>query len=382
MTTVDRDISHIYMPCLRYYQTNRNSRSPSNITAIFDHLEDAVRKYLLSIASLFQETYEGWKADEAYPGYLTKIASPTVCRVPYHLVPAFPTDDALDAIFQVSQSIQTLRDSTICLSGSGALIKSAVVIGDLDFCEYMLADCSAVSRSIISKLNGGGNYVLRRLKFNGISWDNEFSGTNIQEEFSLIDPTDASRSHGKADFLVRSNSFRPIEASNVLIFCDSAWNSQAKTNTFAQQEAILSPVEIIPNTIANPFEIGRYLNWLMEQMAQYIDQENHIKALKRSLSISRFCHFPKISDKITEFSSRSQEIMQAEIKEIDKISKMINEIDYIEVEQWQKELEWWREKAIHEKKGNPQSENGTSLALFSIQIATELKKNLNWVEAC
>jgi hypothetical protein len=68
--------------------------------------------------------------------------------------------------------------------------------------------------------------------------------------------------------------------------------------SFAAQEVPI-PGSVLPRPLCEPLQLGRYINFLIEQVQHYA-QSNPVKALKRALSLARILMLPQWSDDLIE----------------------------------------------------------------------------------
>lgn len=340
---VDKDPSAILLLCENFYKANRGDTDYSN-SMMFDLIRVGLEAYLKGIAIIHEGLYQGWKADLNNPGYLVRIDAPAVMRAPYHLVPAFPTHEALNGIWKLSRSVKTCDESIICLSGSGAVLRSSVSISDFDFCEYVQAEVLKTSDKLLSRQYTEAPLIFQSLKFNSQSWL-ELSSEDTKDAVASIDPDIEALSYAKLDYLAKAQGFRPSDVSNVMIFCDEFYQSASMKRTFSAQEAHLDASVLVPNELCHPYEVGRYIYWLREQAKTLLEQENYVKFFKRSLSLTRFCFLNDLSSHISTLIRTSPECMEEEIRAIDEITMKISAMNFTDRELWLQELTEERGKA-------------------------------------
>ena len=334
---VDKKLIYIYAACLDYYKTNGCSLSKLRPGGHYFKLENDLNRWLLINSEIQKLRFPGWDVDNDNPGYLLRLDAPKFFRVPYHLVPALPALEALEAIWDLSQDIRTLSGSVISLSGSGAMIQSSVIIGDLDFCEYVPSDFVSIKKFLKSQFDRSC-IIVDKIKFDNKACD------ELGEPFDSlclerIDPHQTAYSYGKVDYVARPGNLRPMGVSNVMIFCDENWESAAKERTFAAQEALFSSIEILPNAFGSPIEVGRYVNWLIGQIEEYYNNNNFTKCLKRCLSLSRLCFEDAVSDSITEFIRNSLEFHENELVEVSRLSDFLSHSAHCAATDWRSRLE-------------------------------------------
>ncbi|WP_306028958.1 hypothetical protein [Stappia sp. MMSF_3263] len=340
-------------------------------------LRKSLESFLSGFSILHEGAYQGWIADEKHPGYLIRVDPPAVVRAPYHIVPAFPSERELDAIWLLSRKVRTLRDSIVCLSGSAAVIKSSVTNGDFDFCEYVSSDHADIFNSLTNKFRNEDDLYFEKLYFDGRIWGAEDDFSDIECALNGIDPSISNTSFGKIDFFGKVKGFRPCDVSNVMIFCDDDWRSAAMDKTFAAQEVHMVPTLAVPNELADPYEIGRYIHWLLGQARIYFEDQNYVKALKRCLSLSRVCFLGDLSDKITNFIINSCDFKMREIEEIKIIVERISSSKFEKSHLWREELfDANRELNFHISRLSSRLDD-VSISIFSQGVIDELVRHVS-----
>lgn len=259
-----------------------------------------LRRLLLNTSELLQDSNAGWRVDRNNPGYLLNDTPPVSIRVPVHLVPVFPSRSDQIELWRLASQIKTQAQSTICLSGSGALKEMVRLIGDIDFCEYVPVLEDTVS--LIEKKQDAFSpeLTLFRVRLFGIDWQRSSSSARLDVPKESICPNEISKSKGKVDYFARTVIAGITEVTNVLIFCDKFGESKSLNSTFAHQETIFSVSDYVPQSLDNIYELGRYIEWLCGQTQFYLEEKNYTKALKRASSLSRICFFAQHTDKIFE----------------------------------------------------------------------------------
>ncbi len=321
---LDRTISGLIARCSHFYMQNFDvDRIIVERSAAFGRIKSALEKALNGTCMLQESIYEGWIADKSSPGYLVRESRQTAVKVPYHLVPVFPSIDLIDRIWRLSRQIKTSPSSVVCLSGSLNLYEALGSFNDLDFCEYLkheaedFPDCVAkkVQRDI-TPFCVGAKIGLSKVGY-------PFSVPDIQTLVAKMDCASEELSHGKLDYVATDEDGLPYEISNVLIVCNSAGESAAKNRTFVAQETILDEAVWSPTELSNPFEVGRYIVWLLAQVEDYRNVGNYQKALKRALSLCRVCGFSERTREIAKLCSIYPNVLRSEIEALDNLRDTI-----------------------------------------------------------
>jgi hypothetical protein len=74
------------------------------------------------------------------PGYLMTRCGNWHVFVPWPLVVTFPGPVVLEVLLRVGKNVSIAPAKNLCISGSSAWLGEEVVIGDIDYCQYV--DCS------------------------------------------------------------------------------------------------------------------------------------------------------------------------------------------------------------------------------------------------
>jgi hypothetical protein len=280
---------------------------------------------LQSMAVVHAALYPGYEADKDHAGYLIKFEPPIFFRVPYHVLPTFPTGDELEALWQLSRAIRSGDRSVISLSGSNVMRKIFDIVGDIDFCEcFPVTDIDGFDR-IASNMDGNGRIACLRLAFAGRKWRYPWGDDRPTKEVfaKTIDSSDADRSTMKVDYVGDVDHLGVIEITNLIIAVDENGNSAGLTRTFAAQEAPLVPIDSLPNQMNDPFEMGRYIHWLTNSIEKLSEQGDMRKCLKRCASLSRVLFVSEIADAIANLAGTSSILLSHKVSELEKISAML-----------------------------------------------------------
>ena len=365
-------LSEIVISCRNYYAANVAGGFPDNI--VEKKLSAALRKGFLGKAIVYSAEYNDWSEDEDNPGYLCRLSGTTAVRVPFHLASAFPDENSLRVVLEASKAVKSKPESIMCLSGSSVMLKAAVYSGDLDFCEYIIQNDQTIGDLVKRDNLLRSRTLLTKLRVGKIGWELGQIDAKLDQVLSTKpDPTSKTNSIGKADFLHSSPSQRPIDVSNVMIFCDNKWKSASKHRTFTAQEALLDPSVPVPSDLCSPVEIGRYLDWLVLQVRHYLHEGNFTKVLKRLLPLSRITLMNKKSDEITSFISMSKEFAQKEVENIDTMIAEISRLSFSDRTNWLHELEIAKGEAeLHVEKIVRRAFSSQTLADFATKVADEV----------
>lgn len=335
MLAIESSFSKIVIKCRDFYVQNR-ALAPETIcsSSVFILLQNELKRNFQILSELVAEKYDGWQADADHPGYLFKRSDSSVVRFPYYLVPVAPNSEKLEKIWRISRSVKTTDDSTICLSGSTVSLSAVPNFSDIDFCEYIDVgdngeNHNPVRNGISENTVDRDGRFFRELKL-GRKKYNRKNRNDIVQDQETISPLVYDHSWGKIDYILEEVSelsaerLRICDVTNFMIFYGPTAGSKGKEKTFAHQEALLDASVNIPNDLTDPFQIGRYVYWLIEETENHLGNGNLVKACKRALALSRVGHLGKFSNQISEIALWTSGFIDAELE---AISELIAELD-------------------------------------------------------
>jgi hypothetical protein len=267
----------------------------------------------------------GYIADTHHAGYLIK--KDALFRVPYHVLPTFPTGDEFEALWQLSRTIRSGDRTVISISGSNVLRRVFDIVGDVDFCEYfpVLHYVDGFDK-LASNLDGTRRIACLRLAFADKKW--AYPEKRLSKQFfaKMINSSDEYRSSMKVDYVGDIDHLGVTEITNVIIAVDENWDSASLRKTFAAQEAPLVPIESLPNQMDDPIEMGRYIHWLAISIAELRKKGDMRKCLKRCASLSRVLFLPDITNDIADLASRSAIFLSHKLGELERLSTMLERL--------------------------------------------------------
>lgn len=150
--------------------TNAGNPAGSRRGGVYKKIQRALTETLRAMATLHSVKYPGWTEDKNHAGYLIKFDAPMLFRVPYHVLPSFPTGNQLQTLWQLSRTIRSGDRSVISLSGSNVLRKIFDVVGDIDFCEYFFTNDSDGFSKIASNMDGTEKIVCLKVAVIDKQW--------------------------------------------------------------------------------------------------------------------------------------------------------------------------------------------------------------------
>jgi hypothetical protein len=332
---LDKPIAAIFATCHEYYVTNAGDSARERDGTVYKEVQTALTKTLGAMAALHSAQYPEWTVDKNHAGYLIKLEPPMLLRVPYHVLPTFPTGNDLQTLWDLSRAIRSGVQSVISLSGSNVLRKMFDVVGDIDFCEYFRTDDPAGFSKIASNMDGDDRIICLRVALLGKQWgaavdEWEYPWNNTrptEKVFSeLIDSSDADRSTMKVDYVGHVDSFGVTEITNLIIALDKNWHSAGLMKTFAAQEAPLVPIDWLPNHMDDPIEMGRYIHFLVNAIVSLSNKRDMRKCLKRCASLSRILFVPTITNAIVKLVNSSGMFLSHKIAELERISDRLDRL--------------------------------------------------------
>ena len=265
----------------------------------------ALTGFLQLFAALAAAATDGvWREDRDYPGYVRLSGSDQVAA-PYHIAAHFPVGGELAPFLALARAIRIDAggsQSTICLSGSAAMLGAIAFHGDIDFCEYLdgrAADQAALSiadhcHSVSDSLACLNARIVRYIWQPG--GDSRCDPEAVARALRDIAP---GKRQGKMDFMATLGNHDAAEASNVLIWLDPDTRDDTRGSSFSQQEAPVDGSGWMPRRLDEPAELGAYVRFLLRQIETFVS-DSPIKAAKRALSLAFLFHLGPDAEALTD----------------------------------------------------------------------------------
>lgn len=329
MRSLDSSISKIFAFCRDYYLANAHQKLRRG--ELYKNARRTLKNTLQAMAALHEELYKhlGYSVDTDHPGYLVKFDPPKFLRVPYHVLPAFPSGAELDALWDLSRKIRSSDHSTISISGSNVLRKLFNLVGDIDFCEYLpLRDAHGFAR-IVANMNGDDRTICLKVAVGNQAWSYPWDKGTLTAAYLTenVDSTKKEKSTLKMDYVGEVDSFGVTEVSNLIIAVGLDGKSAGFERTFAAQEVPLIPVDWLPNQMNDPLEMGRYIDWLVSAIVALRDEDDTRKCMKRCASLSRVLFLPEITDEIASLVDGHESILLVhQLKALDELCQELKSL--------------------------------------------------------
>jgi len=241
----------------------------------------------------------GWQADIRHPGYVS-LGGADGLIAPYHIAPHVPTGEDAAKLTVLARQVRVGNassvNSTICLSGSAAMLGMVTYYGDVDFCEYIettvaedaaasvAARCEAVTEALVCLKARVAEYTW---SCGGVD---RCDPAGIGRALRVASP---ERRRGKLDFIAAIGENDAAEASNVLVWLDGGAENDARGASSAQQEVPIGGW--MPRRLDVPAELCNYIKRLRHEAHAYL-REQPVKAAKRSLSLAVLFHLGQEAD--------------------------------------------------------------------------------------
>jgi hypothetical protein len=266
---------------------------------VLDAMRSAIEDLWAWLATNAATLFQGATVDSAHPGYLVR----DTVLVPFYLLQDLPGTAELAEIAALGLSLRLTDHGVICLSGSTALLGTLMFVGDIDYCEYappgsysttgIVASASAHAIRVACPLCERVKVINPKWSQSCAAWDS----TTPVELARLIDEDGAYQL--KLDFITNTQAVGTVEATNMALLLATGKEDEVVRASFAAQEVpILGSV--LPRPLCEPLQLGRYINFLIEQVQHYADA-NPVKALKRALSLARILMLPQWDDDLIEY---------------------------------------------------------------------------------
>lgn len=315
---IEKAVAALMRGCLDVYRTNLNK--PAAAIVPFDAaLGDTLTTLLGAMASLHDVLFrgQGWRADPVHAGYLLKTDAGVSMRVPYHVLPTFPSGPELTALFEVSRAVRSANGSIVCISGSNVLRRVFDVVNDVDFCEYLDITQNNAFANVAGNLKGDNDLLCLRVKLADKDWKYPSAGKPTSAFIAkTLNSMQAESATLKMDYAGNLANFGPASITNVIIATDGQGRSAGLDKTFAAQEAPLVPSNWIPNAMADPNEMGRYIDWLVRMVVHHANADELPKSLKRAASLSRVTFQRDVTDRIRDLASETTVYLDKKLDEL------------------------------------------------------------------
>jgi hypothetical protein len=258
---------------------------------VLNDLADA----LINTAEFLEGTEDGAYLQNfpAAPGYLTAKIGEWHVFVPWSITQAFPGTSKVAELLRMGDRVALRSAGNLCVSGSVTSAGADVVIGDLDFCQYVdglpggfIAEAEEFTRPqlerILTVARYGRTTVVRQ------PWATNWPALE-KRAGSCTHVDDAERF--MMEFLGHSDDLGLLPVSNIVFASDLQDRSVGVADqSFVFQEAIAVrstdlPAEPIWPLLDVP-QIASYISFLRKQASEYAE-ENPIKAIKRAFSLTR-----------------------------------------------------------------------------------------------
>ena len=326
--SLEPEIGDVFARCQSYYLDNEGSLSRTG--SAYAAVREALTAMLEVMALLHAELYrdQGYKVDKQHPGYLIKSYRGLLFRIPYHVLPTFPSDESLPAIWDLSRKIRNSSKSTISISGSNVLRKLFEIVGDIDFCEYFRV-AHGFDR-VVRNLDGDANVMCLKLTVSNPDpvwkWDEQRPTADALAE--AIKPAVLKQSTFKMDYVGDIAHFGITEISNIVIALDGDGKSAGLVKTHAGQEVPLTSVDWLPNQMNDPIDMGRYIDWLARAIKSLQREGDMRKCLKRCASLSRILYLPRITDDIAALVDEHRPfLLNYQLGQLQRLCAMLNTLE-------------------------------------------------------
>jgi hypothetical protein len=318
----DPNVSRLFHQCYDFFK--KHPEGDFIATKQYALVRDAVIKTLRALAETYAVYYGGWAPDRRNPGYLVSAIGGISCAVPVHLVPLFPSALHLQQLIDLSQMLRVSERSILCLSGSNAIVTALEHADDIDFCEYIPIKENDFAHCNFFRYQKSRNILAVGLRVGKQKWNSFANDVSEESICNAVRIESEIDSVGKMEFVLVDGLYGPIEVSNILLFCDPTFQGPATRQSFAAQEAPIDTFEPPPNELSSPYQIGRYIDFLDKQIGRCFQENNTLKALKRSMSLSRIIFAAEMTDRISGLLKRSN---LATISEIEKHTRLSLKVD-------------------------------------------------------
>lgn len=209
---------------------------------------------------------------DVHHGYVEIPANGCTVFVPFHVTYAFPIASCLGGLVGIAKAVRVSREGEICLSGSSTYMGRLRSVGDIDYCEYFpLADPTMLANVRRLARDTRKATVCARLRWGKRSdqWPWRDLDSLLNDADKAFRATDTScGDQWKLDFVGTAGRIGPLAITNLALAVDLlAAHEDGGQRSWVYQEAVIG------------------LNWLRQQISEYVDEKPQ-KAAKRALSLA------------------------------------------------------------------------------------------------
>jgi hypothetical protein len=205
------------------------------------------------------------------------------------LATTFPNPEVLANLLSTGEAIAIPPAQTLCVSGSSAWTGADIVIGDLDYCQYVELAPAAVVAAAAAFRTASDVRILLKATYGrkdaavppwSASWANLAAAMGAQS----ID----NAQRFMIEFLGKCEPFGPLPLSNVILSSDSSARQRGAahmSHVYQEATAVRPPAASALWSLVDPEQLRDYLVFLKKHADEYAESRP-IKAVKRGLSIA------------------------------------------------------------------------------------------------
>lgn len=301
MNNLDReiaDVSQLLGMCAKLAPTFATNEPSEGAQRVLGAMRSALEDVWAVLAENAATTFGGASVDDTHPGYVIRDQ----VLVPFYLLQDLPGTAELAELVALGLSLRVTADGVICLSGSTALLGTLKYVGDIDYCEYAVPGTYSTADVVAS----ASTHAVRtacplcvRVKVMNPKWSHSCAAWDSTASVELTRRIDEEGAYQlKLDFITSTQSAGAVEATNTALLLTAGREDEIARASFAAQEVPI-PGSVLPRPLCEPLQLGRYINFLIEQVQHYAET-NPVKALKRALSLARILMLPQWDENLIE----------------------------------------------------------------------------------
>ncbi len=294
MNDVDQHVAEVLQllgMCAKLAPTFDTSEPREGAKRVLDAMRSAIEDLWTWLAASAATQFQGASVDIAPPGYVIRDE----LLVPFYLLQDLPGTSELAEIASLGLSLRVTEDGVICLSGSTALLGTVKFVGDIDYCEYAIPGKYS-TEDIVAAVSAHAARtacpLFERVKVMNPQWTQSCAAWDSTMAVELTRRIDEDGAYQlKLDFITATQTVGTVEATNMALLLASGREDEIVRASFAAQEVPIAG-SALPRPLCEPLQLGRYINFLIEEVQQYADPDP-VKALKRALSLARILMLPQ-----------------------------------------------------------------------------------------
>jgi hypothetical protein len=326
MNEVDQHIAEVLQllgMCAKLAPTFDVSEPLESARRVLGEIRSVIEDLWVWLAANAASEFQGASVDTAQPGYILRDK----VLVPFYLLQDLPGTTELAEFAALGLSLRVTEDGVICLSGSTALLGAMKFVGDIDYCEYAVPGTYSTTGIVTSTSAHAVRSICplcERVKVVNPKWSRSCGAWDPTTPVELTRLIDEGAYQLKLDFITSTQAVGTVEATNMALLLAEGREDEVLRASFAAQELPI-PGSVLPRPLCDPLQLGRYINFLIEQIQDYATK-NPVKALKRALSLARILMLPQWDDDLIGYLQDPRAALTAAIEARSRLLETLSSV--------------------------------------------------------